>query len=224
MHRMTLADQTFELLPQRGMFWFEQRILIVSDPKFDHTTSFPRRDVPYSAGARASALMRLTTLLNFFEPDILLILGDLVDEQALQSKEVREGLLFWRHQFQEVQFARVHDGNPSPPSLLEDLCMIEYDGQVQISPFEFRESNGYSSGFVIAGRPHPTVKFLDRSEGVGVKAPCFHLRGASLTLPGFNSDSPSQNISPQQGDRLYVVGPTEIVELPTALALPPDPE
>jgi hypothetical protein len=222
MLRLTLADQTFELLPQRALFWFEQRTLIVSDPLMSRATAFPSSDVPYSATAKASSLNRLSTLLNFFEPDLLLILGDLVEPTDSEDMELNESLIYWRRQFHEVNFFRLHNGQPSSPDFLEEFAMKESRENQMLSPFEFQLERKATRGFSIAGRPHSAIKFLDRREGTGVKASCFHLQSACLTLPGFCSSCHGATITPREGDRVFIIGPNEVVEIAPALAFPSD--
>ncbi|MBI1292013.1 hypothetical protein GC173_12345 [bacterium] len=224
MLRLTLADQTFELLPQRALFWFEQRTLVISDPLFSRSTAFPSADVPYPNTAKASALNRLTTLLNFFEPELLIILGDVLDPADAEDPELQEGLIYWRRQFSETSFFRIHNGVASSRDFLEDFQLKESRESQHLAPFEFHLAKVASKGFVIAGRPHPALKFLDRREGTGVKASCFHLQSASLTLPGFCSaaSATAASISPKDGDRVFIIGPNEVVEIPISLAMTAD--
>jgi len=223
MLRLSLADQTFELLPQRGLFWFEQRTLLISDPLFGKANAVPSRGVPYSGTAKASTLNRLTTLLNFFEPDLLLVLGDLVEPAEKHNEELIDGLLFWRRQFQDVNVMRLHNGAPSTAEFLAEFRMKETTENQFLSPFEFQVEFGPADGFVIAGRPHPAIKIVDREVGTGVKAPCFHLQSACLKLPAFCSAKDAVAISPRDGDRVFIVGPNEVVELSQALMMQSQP-
>jgi metallophosphoesterase superfamily enzyme len=221
MLRLSLADQTLELLPQRALFWFEQRTLVVSNPQFDARSAMPSGEVPITTASRSTAINRLTILLNFFEPERLVILGNLLAPGAESDGPLLSQLSFWRHRFPHSQFIRVAPRSGLLPAIADDLEVDEVADCFDLGPFRFQPEKAASRVFTITGSPNPQVKFVDQQEGTAVLAACFHLRGgACFALPAFQADAFGSIVAPNPGDRLFVVGPTDVRELSAGLALP----
>jgi metallophosphoesterase superfamily enzyme len=69
-----------------------------------------------------------------------------------------------------------------------------------------------AGALVVAGHVHPCAvvgRGFDR-----LRLPCFHLREGCLTMPAFGAFTGTHPVERAEGDRVFVVAPGEVVELP----------
>lgn len=71
-----------------------------------------------------------------------------------------------------------------------------------------------ADGGELAGHLHPVRHLRDRRADA-LRVPVFWLRGMQLTLPAFGSVTGGYAVNPRTGDRVFAVGPDQVVELAT---------
>jgi DNA ligase-associated metallophosphoesterase len=102
-----IKGQQLWLSPDRCIFWEEERSLILSDLHFGKTGHFRKSGIAVPQYVYREDLQRLLTLIQYFQPRQLLIVGDL-----FHSRENKELELFqkWRDDLSELQI-RLIRGN-----------------------------------------------------------------------------------------------------------------
>jgi len=75
--QLNLYNQTFILSEHKALFWLEQKMLIIADAHFSKETHFRKNGVAIPAGILHNDLNRLETLIDTFNPDQILFLGDM---------------------------------------------------------------------------------------------------------------------------------------------------
>jgi uncharacterized protein len=95
-----IKGQQLWLSPDRCIFWEEERSLILSDLHFGKTGHFRKSGIAVPQYVYREDLQRLLTLIQYFQPRQLLIVGDL-----FHSRENKELELFqkWRDDLPELQ-------------------------------------------------------------------------------------------------------------------------
>lgn len=227
MLRFEWWGQTLELDANRALLWMEQAAIVMTDPHFGKGASFRHHGVPLPPGSTQADILRLTALMRVHEPERLYILGDFFHTAESRDEETLEALAFWRAEFSEVEVTLVrgnhdrHAGDP-PPELA--IHVVE-DGH-RVGPFEMRhapredgqigeEEEDRLDVYTLAGHVHPSVKV--RGAGLSAfRAPCFRFGRRTALLPAFGSFTGMANILPAEDDRIFAVGPDEVVELPVA--------
>ena len=91
-----LRGQQLWLSPHRCLYWEEERSLILSDLHFGKTGHFRKAGIAVPQSVYREDLLRLLSLIQYFQPRQLLIVGDL-----FHSRENKELDLFlrWRDDF-----------------------------------------------------------------------------------------------------------------------------
>src|SRR5882762_3732766 len=94
-----IKDQQLWLSPDRCIFWEEEKALILSDLHFGKTGHFRKSGIAVPQSLYHEDLQRLLTLIQYFQPRQLLVVGDL-----FHSRENKELALFrrWRNDFPEL--------------------------------------------------------------------------------------------------------------------------
>ncbi len=104
-----------------------------------------------------------------------------------------------------------HDARAGdPPSELDIRCV---DGALVEPPFVFTHRPAPSElGYVICGHIHPSA----RLSGLGrdrVRLPCFWFASAVAVLPAFGEFTGLADVSPEVGDRVWVVADESVIEV-----------
>jgi DNA ligase-associated metallophosphoesterase len=82
----TIQNNTFWLLPQRALFWEEQKALIVSDLHLGKTGHFRKEGIAVPQGVYKDDLHRLFHIIQHYKPEQLIIAGDMFHSRM--NKEV----------------------------------------------------------------------------------------------------------------------------------------
>lgn len=95
-HLHSIQGQNLWLSHERGIFWEQERALIVSDLHFGKTGHFRKSGIPVPQHVYKHDLQRLIAMIQFFQPDKLIVVGDLFHSR--ENKEL-ELFLKWRQDF-----------------------------------------------------------------------------------------------------------------------------
>src|SRR5580658_7261737 len=117
--------QQLWLSPDRCIFWEEEKCLIVSDLHFGKTGHFRKSGIAVPPSVYKEDLQRLLSLIQYFQPRELLVVGDL-----FHSRENKELALFrkWREDLSHIAI-RLIKGNHD--ILQEDWYL---DAGIAVSP------------------------------------------------------------------------------------------
>lgn len=217
MIRIDAAGQTWELLPQRAALWLEAETLLITDPHFGKDATFRARGLPIPKGSTGDDLLRLSRLLDLYQPKRLLILGDFFHSKESRDAETLRQISEWRAHFSELTVCLIsgnHDRHAGAPEPEWDIsCEMELEDP----PFLFRHMPGEDErGYVAAGHLHPSIRIAARGRG-SLRMPCFHFTQRCVTLPAFGSFTGNYDIQPAAGDRVYAVGPDQVIQIPDHL-------
>ena len=107
-----LFDHSFELLPERALFWQNRQTLVLSDLHVGKGMHFRKAGVPIPQQVFRQDLERLTRLIYDFNPQQLLILGDM-----FHSDRNNEVNLFdvWRAGFQQLDLLLIKGNHDIMP-------------------------------------------------------------------------------------------------------------
>jgi len=228
LHR--LRGQQLWLSPHRCLFWEEERSLILSDLHFGKTGHFRKAGIAVPQSVYREDLLRLLSLIQYFQPRQLLVVGDL-----FHSRENKELDLFrrWRDDFPELGIRLIlgnhdilHEGWYEAAGI---NVMLD---SLRIGPFAFihdidemgeedaRASDTRSASVVVgqdrtaeapyffSGHLHPGI----RIRGMGKQSlqfPCFYFGGRYAILPAFGKFTGTVSIDPPPESNVFAILPPE---------------
>ncbi|MDX1961848.1 MAG: ligase-associated DNA damage response endonuclease PdeM [Pirellulales bacterium] len=214
-----LAGEEVRLLRERALFWPRQRTLFIADTHFGKAATFQSHGIPIPTGNTATDLARLAALLAATQAEELVILGDFWHAARGRSAETVALLAAWRAGCAEVSIRLIrgnHDraaGDPPP----EWNIACENPGAAA-EPFTLaHEPLDQAGGYVLAGHLHPAIR-LAESCGGGMRSPCFWVTPRMCVLPAFGGFTGAKCVTAVEGDRLFAIGPDEVVEVRTVTA------
>ena len=208
-----LENQTLHLHPQRGIFWEEKKILFLADLHLGKAAHFRRRGIAAPSTLSLENFSNLEKLLDAFQPERVLFLGDLFHSSL---NNVWEKFAQFLADYPEISFELVkgnHDILPQavyensvmkihlPPMIIEPFIFSHYP----LEPEELEYYNFY-------GHLHPGVLL----EGLGrqmMKLPCFFFGKKQAVLPAFGAFTGLAMMRPKKGDKVFVIAENEVIEM-----------
>ncbi len=220
-----LAGQLFYCLLEGGLYWPDQRLLIVSDLHLEKSSSQAQRGVllpPYDSRA---TLERLAHLQQAYQPRQVICLGDSLHDRTAADRlggMERTMLAQMVAQADWVWIAGNHD--PQTPAWLGGRVV----DLLTVGPIMFRHEAGHQlSGLgEVSGHYHPSATLQVR--GTTLRGRCFAEDGLRLIMPAFGQFTGGLNVTAPTyqplfpfGFRAHVMGRKRFVSLPVLAAQSP---
>lgn len=206
-----LRDQQLWLSPHRCIFWEEERSLILSDLHFGKTGHFRKAGIAVPQSVYKEDLLRLLSLIQYFQPKDLLIVGDLFHSR--ENKEL-DLFLHWREDFADLDFRLILGNHDILHESWYEAAGIEVcKAELRIGPFAFihdiDEVTVAKPGdrpYYFSGHLHPGI----RISGAGkqcLQFPCFYFGADYAILPAFGRFTGTVSIEPGAESNVFAILP-----------------
>ena len=210
-----LAGEQVRFLPERALFWPSACALVVADLHWGKAAAFRSAGIPIPGGATRRDLDRLDAAILRTGARRLIVLGDLFHARAGRvATRTLAALRSWRAEREglEIQLVRGnhdrHAGDPPP-----DLRVNSLDAPAFLPPFVLRHEPAASeTGYTLAGHVHPGIVLSGRGL-FRERLPCFVVGERMAVLPAFGSFTGLGMVTPEPGERLFVVAEEEVVRV-----------
>ena len=209
-----LAGEELILLPERGLFWARESMLLVADWHIGKAATFRASGIGVPEGGLEEEFARVESMVAATGAGSMIILGDFV--------HARDGLT--AHLMGEVG-SRMADlalpiglvsGNHDRSAginRVSELGLEMLGTKAAFPPFLLRHEPGKNDGsYVLAGHIHPALWFGEGKRG-GVRAPCFWFGAHCGVLPAFGDFTGGRRIDRRAGDRVFAVGDGEVIKV-----------
>jgi DNA ligase-associated metallophosphoesterase len=202
--------QQLLLLPQKAIYWREERALLLSDLHLGKVSHFRKVGIAVPGAAALGNFQILDMLLRAFEVRKLIILGDL-----FHSELNLEWALFvdWLGQYPDLNCVLVKGNHDILPEVLyQNRNMVVYPETLIQYPFVFSHIpllTPSTSGYNLSGHIHPGVK-LSGKGGQQLRLPCFYFGRHQGLLPAFGAFTGKAVIRPEKESHVFVVTPERV--------------
>ncbi len=212
--KLELGSTEVILSSKRAVFLCQSRSLVLSDLHLGKSASFRARGLGLPEGTTKDDLEKMSSLIDEFDPQELLIAGDLIHSFDSLSPSITKMFQEWLD---------------SHPKLRVKLTLGNHDKR---TPFEFQDleilTKTSANGIVIAHDPsdlpqfqygisghlHPSILLRDRWNGP-LKCKGFLIRnGYHLILPSFSDFTGTTPIHLGTKDSFYALSNNKVIEIP----------
>lgn len=201
------------LLPDRAVYWERKKTLLIADAHFGKAATFRALSIPVPRGTTREGLARLDSLVRATVASRVVFLGDFLHAREGRAPEILAAFERWHEANQHVRLVLVrgnhdrHAGDPPPELGVE--CV---DSPLVESPFVMTHHPARSAeGYVLAGHLHPGVPLYGRARQ-RERLPCFWFAAECAVLPAFGDFTGLAEVAAVEGDRVFVIAGTEVVE------------
>ncbi|PIF45837.1 DNA ligase-associated metallophosphoesterase [Chryseobacterium sp. 52] len=203
-------NEIFTLTNQRAAFWKREKALILSDLHIGKTAHFRKNGIALANHIMKSDLERLSFLIEYFQPEKFIIVGDLL--HAGDNSDV-DKFCNWKNQYPDLQFFLIEGNHDRLSETLEKkLCLHFKADHLTIHGFTFiHDFDTRLPEFQITGHIHPGV--ILNSSVKNIRLPCFVQTEKQLLLPAFSEFTGLDTKNIPKGGKFFVFTDSEIHEL-----------
>lgn len=185
-------------------------MLIISDLHIGKSAHFRKHGIQVPATVGTGDLERLSRLIIFYQPEILLITGDMFHNHL--NSDVNTFAL-WRKTFPDLRLLLIKGNHDRLKVKDYQLLEIEvYDKELICTPFRFIHDQPEQTDeyYPISGHIHPGVTVYGRARQQ-LNLPCFYFGEKYAVLPAFSAFTGLSRIKPGKNDRFYAISPTKVI-------------
>lgn len=203
-------EQHWHLLPERAIFWEEEKALIVSDLHLGKATHFRKSGIAVPSGIGQEDLFRLQQLIIRYLPARIIIVGDMF--HSAENNEVQY-FKIWRQQFANIVFDLVEGNHDIMSETVYEQLSVNVHETLTIREIHFvhepcEESNGFR--YTFSGHLHPAYVM----QGAGkqrLRLPCFYFGRHCGIIPAFGHFTGHANIDASESDIVFVIAGKSII-------------
>ncbi len=207
-----IAGHHFVLLPQKAVFWKEQKTLLIGDLHLGKITHFRKAGIAIPSVAQHYNFSTLDTLVTGNHTERIIFLGDLFHHHYNSEWE---SFSRWRNKYPEVEMIVVLGNHDILPMSLFEETNIRVEDHLIEGEFLFTHHphNDIDPNiFVFCGHIHP-VFCLRSSIMQSIKLPCFVKDEQQMILPSFGVFTGGYEMNPIPGRQVYVVVENKVLKV-----------
>lgn len=210
-----LLNQHLLLLPQKAIYWEQQKALIAADVHLGKVGHFRKAGIAVPRDMEQSDLAILSDLIHEHQPEKLIFLGDLFHSDMNADWD---WFILWRSQFPELEIILIKGNHDIiDDSHYHDLGVILQD-KLLIGPFLMLhhpltdEALDNATGYAFCGHIHPGVSLVGRGRQ-RITLPCFAFGERQVILPSFGKFTGKVAIRSNKADRIFAIANDKVVPI-----------
>lgn len=208
-----LAGEEVVLLPERGLFWARESMLMIADWHVGKAASLRASGIPVPDGDLTEEFERLNVMIDRTGARELMILGDLAHARSGLTADIVTQVECWIDSSDtEVVLVSGNHDRSAGVDLWKGMTLT--GDRAERAPFLLcHEPQANPLGYVLAGHIHPAVRLGEGKRG-GLRAPCFWFGQDYGVLPAFGGFTGGHVVSAAKSDRVFAIGDGEVIEVP----------
>lgn len=211
---VSLGGVTLELLAGRGVFWRDQKMLLVADTHLGKEASFRYHSLPVPRGTTAGTLAQIQHLLEQTGANRLVLLGDMFHDEASLSDEVVECIDAFFRANRRIRYLLTKGNHDQRLEELPAQWPIEVVTEYRVGSVSLAHQPGHgnpAADLVLCGHIHPAYRIGSATDSLG-KLPCFWFSAKHLVLPAIGEFTGTYRIRKRKGDRVWLIADGQVVE------------
>lgn len=184
----------------------DHKALFVADVHMGKASSFRQLGVPVPHGTSADNLDRLSQAIDFFQPEVLFILGDFLHSKLAQHRALLDQVTEWSACYPGLRKVLVrgnHDDAAGDPPQHTGIDLMDEPfllGQFALCHYPQNLPGAYT----LSGHLHPGVVLAGAARS-RLRLPCFYQQAQGLVLPAFGAFTGLAIVRPKEGEAAYPV-------------------
>jgi DNA ligase-associated metallophosphoesterase len=210
-----LLGQDLILLPQKAIYWQQEKALIVADVHLGKVGHFRKAGIAVPRDMEQTDLGELSDLIFEYKPQKLIFLGDLFHSDMNADWE---WFRMWRQQHKKLEILLIRGNH----DIIHDDhyigLNISLHDELQIGPFlmlhhplseaDLKDTDAH----IFCGHIHPGVHLSGRGRQ-SVTIPCFAFGKKQVVLPSFGRFTGRVAMRHQKTDRIFGVLKDKVIAI-----------
>ena len=206
-------DQTLLLLPEKAIYWQEEKTLIIADIHLGKVGHFRKAGIGIPKQMEQDDLALISDLIDEYKPAKIIFLGDLFHSDMNNDWD---WLVMWRSLFKKIDMVLVVGNHDIlNQKFYTDLNFDLYD-TLNIGPFLFSHEPIKRKGltdddvYVVCGHIHPGVTLKGGGRQM-LTLPCFHFGAKQAIIPAFGKFTGKVCVRNVRGDKVFAVLKNKVI-------------
>ena len=212
---LNLLNQDLLLLPQKAIYWQQEKALIAADVHLGKVGHFRKSGIAVPLNMEQNELGTLSDLIFQYKPQKLILLGDFFHSDMNSDWD---WFVLWRSQFPKLEIILVkgnHDIIDFENYRQQDILIVD---ELRTGPFlmlhhplmglELAEASGY----ILCGHIHPGISLSGRARQ-HLTLPCFAFGDKQGILPSFGTFTGRIAIRSSKTDRIFAIANDKVVAI-----------
>jgi DNA ligase-associated metallophosphoesterase len=210
---ITIRDEELILAKERAIFLPKEKLLAISDLHLGKAAHFRKAGLQVPSTLAQSDLNRLSNLLAEYQPETLLINGDMFHHDL--NTDIDDFAL-WKEQYSSLKFVLVKGNHDKLNEKQYQKLGIEiYEPSYCTLNFCFIHDAvkcTEESLYPISGHIHPGVSVYGKAKQY-LKFPCFYFGNDYAIMPAFSAFTGLSVVKPKANEQIYAITPTKVIKV-----------
>ena len=197
---------------ERAIYWPAKKMLIISDLHIGKSAHFRKSGIQVPDLVNQTDLQRLTALISEFNPDTLIVTGDMFHNNINSDANA---FMHWRQRFTNLKVILIKGNHDKLKNEDYEALGIElHQKELLLWPFRFIHDKPVEADeyYNITGHIHPGVIIYGKAKQQ-LKFPCFYFGKHCAIMPAFSVFTGLKIIDAEQGDCFYAITPAKVVAI-----------
>jgi DNA ligase-associated metallophosphoesterase len=182
-----LLNQDLLLLPQKAIYWQQEKALIAADVHLGKVGHFRKAGIAVPRDMEQNDLAVLSDLIFEHKPEKIIFLGDFFHSDMNADWD---WFILWRSQFPKLEIILVRGNHDIIDDNYYTRLNILLHDELMVGPFlmlhqpltlsDLQQAGGY----VFCGHIHPGVRLIGKGRQT-ITLPCFAFGAKQVVLPSF---------------------------------------
>jgi uncharacterized protein len=197
---------------ERAVYWATKKTLIISDLHIGKSAHFRKSGIQVPDTVGLTDLQRLTALMKEFNPETLVVTGDLFHNNINSDANA---FMEWRRHYAHLNAILIKGNHDALKNEDYKALNIEVHAkELLCSPFRFihEKPTVFDEYYNISGHIHPGVVLYGKAKQQ-LKFPCFYFGNNCAILPAFSVFTGLKTLKQGEGDRFYAITPSKVIKV-----------
>nr|WP_068890488.1 ligase-associated DNA damage response endonuclease PdeM [Pedobacter panaciterrae] len=204
--------EQFILSNKRAIYWHARKMLIISDLHIGKSAHFRKSGIQVPDLINQTDLQRLTGLMSEFNPETLLVTGDMFHNNINSDANA---FTHWRKSYADLKVVLIKGNHDNLKNGDYEALDIEvHQKELLIAPFRFihDKPGDVDEYYNISGHIHPGVIIYGKAKQ-RLKFPCFYFGKHCAILPAFSVFTGLKILDAEEDDCFYAITPDKVVKV-----------
>lgn len=210
-----LLNQDLLLLPQKTIYWKQEKALIAADVHLGKVGHFRKAGIAVPRDMEQNELAVLSDLIFEHQPEKLILLGDFFHSDMNSDWD---WFILWRSQFPKLEIILIRGNHDIiDEGYYKQLNIVLHDSLL-LGPFLMlhhplpQADLQQAAGYVFCGHIHPGVRLVGKGRQT-ITLPCFAFGTRQVILPSFGKFTGKVAIRSSKTDRIFAVTKDKVLAI-----------
>jgi len=210
-----LLAQDLLLLPQKAIYWKQEKALIAADVHLGKVGHFRKAGIAVPRDMEQSELSILSDLVDEHHPEKIIFLGDFFHSNMNSDWD---WFILWRSQFPGLEVVLVRGNHDIIDDSYYHQLNIRLHDELLIGPFLMLhyplsdEELEEAAGYIFCGHIHPGVRLVGKGRQQ-ITLPCFAFGERQAILPPFGKFTGRVAIRSGKTDKIFAIANDKVMAI-----------